>query len=111
MEVQAVTLQELRECPQCGECRGEHVLCLCDGTVCRYCRKNPIPRPIANYFDRASAKILHVPWFGYMKPCNECWRRAERVLDNPAWDERRAVSNDGRRSTTVVRSKSRSVER
>jgi len=76
----------LRRCRQCGELRGRgrfssaadptpewvELSCLCDGIVCRCCRKNAIRRPISNHFDDATRSVWHVPWFAAMIPCADC---------------------------------------
>ena len=75
----------LSRCPQCGEMKGEAlvddeweglvyvpVLCLCDGIVCRYCKKRAIHRPISDYYVEATGRTLHVSYFGNLFPCPDC---------------------------------------
>jgi hypothetical protein len=74
----------LEKCEICGEYKGivyEHqtpietlnvlVECLCDGEFCRNCKKNRVHRPISNYFNESSGRIIHVPHFGPCI-CSEC---------------------------------------
>ena len=71
----------LVRCGQCGEPRGRRIKCLCEGIVCRYCKKNAIHRPISDYYDEATKTVYHVAWYGYLVPCFECRRArtAERA--------------------------------
>lgn len=77
----------LRRCLQCGRLRGTTywpepdepgwltetpVSCLCEGIVCRHCKRNAIFRPISNYFDERDATIWHVSHFAAGRPCDEC---------------------------------------
>ena len=75
----------LRRCSQCGELTGEAfvddpwegpvyipVLCLCEGIVCSRCRRRAIRRPISNFYDEATGRVIHTPWFGYLVPCLDC---------------------------------------
>lgn len=78
----------LRRCTRCGEYEGRGlvetyrtedvetviVTCLCDGIPCRFCKKNTIHRPCSNYFDEATGRVWHVPWFVglFAVPCEEC---------------------------------------
>lgn len=81
----------LKRCPQCGEFRGRRAIvpsyrhdrleivpirCLCEGIVCRYCRKHAIHRPISNYYVERTGRVWHVPYFGGDLPCEGCWQRA-----------------------------------
>jgi hypothetical protein len=93
----------LSRCTTCGELKGEFwhkwtadpeasltpVRCLCDGIPCSTCRKNLIHRPISNRYDEATGKVWHVPYFGYLLPCEECRERenAEAVAagERPPW--------------------------
>ena len=84
----------LRKCGQCGEYKGRGIVpsyrydlleivlvrCLCEGIVCHHCRKNAIHRPISNYYVEATGPVLHVPYFGCISPCQECWERANEQL-------------------------------
>ncbi len=74
----------LETCPTCGEFRGVTqivdedgsqrvaVSCLCDGVVCTRCRKGRRHRPISNYYDERSGKVIHVPHFTGWATCPEC---------------------------------------
>ncbi len=80
----------LKRCPDCGEYRGDHavvpsyrhdlleivsVTCLCHGIRCKTCKKNLIHRPITNFFVEETGRVIHVPWFGQMIPCEKCRAR------------------------------------
>ncbi|MGH3031883.1 MAG: hypothetical protein ACRDNE_14200 [Gaiellaceae bacterium] len=78
--------KRLRRCTQCGELRGRgrfasgagddlewvELLCLCQGIVCRHCRRNAIHRPASRYFDDRTLSVWYVPTFGYRMKCGEC---------------------------------------
>ncbi len=55
-----------------GELQEWTFRCLCDGIVCRYCKRNAIHRPISNYFNDEIGAPRHVPFFGNLFPCGEC---------------------------------------
>ena len=92
----ALVPKGLHKCEKCGEYKGTvmekdlnwndsfnkaesekseeylTVSCLCDGTLCRKCKKNKIHRPISNSYDAGTNKIWHHPYFSGMKSCGEC---------------------------------------
>ena len=84
--------QEQSRCERCGERIGtaffanrrdgeveEWTLrCLCDGIVCRYCKRNAIHRPISNYYNEAEQGPWHVSYFGNLIPCAECRAKGVR---------------------------------
>jgi hypothetical protein len=86
MEVIRVTPEGLERCSQCGELKGEFLhryddeeepeltraLCLCDGIVCRHCKKGAIRRPISDHYDEETGQVWHTPWFGYLLMCAYC---------------------------------------
>ena len=76
----------LRRCVTCGELSGTFlyadrwddkpypttVLCLCDGIVCPKCKMGSIHRPISEYYNELTQRVIHVPWFGYLSTCAAC---------------------------------------
>ena len=89
----------LSRCPVCGEYKGSaragdlnwnfpplapdpessiKVTCLCDGILCRRCKRNKIHRPISNSYSPASNSIGHWPYFSGLLPCDECREKEER---------------------------------
>jgi hypothetical protein len=89
----------LTRCPVCGELRGRAMFpdppdgatsseatasCLCDGLVCGACDRGHIHRPISNYYDEASGKLIHVPYFMGLRRCPECdatdWQPVGRTV-------------------------------
>jgi len=101
----------LTRCPACGELRGLGVFpdgeivirCVCDGPLCRYCRENRIHRPISNYYSEHDRKAIHVPYFGYLKPCQTCWERAEPTSKINGSMESRYVGGLDRQAGMFVR--------
>lgn len=90
----------LARCPTCGETRGvtrivdEYgsepvtVSCLCDGVVCTRCRKERRHRPISNYYDEKSGKVLHAPHFTGWRTCSECGQSGGWELWSPGSESR-----------------------
>jgi len=96
----ALVPKGLYKCEQCGEYKGSvmekdlnwddsfnkaeaekskeylGVSCLCDGILCRACKKNKIHRPISNSYDVDTNKIWHYPYFQGMKSCGECGEKS-----------------------------------
>jgi hypothetical protein len=86
VEMPQVIPAGLRKCHQCGEYRGRGIVpshrhdlldivpvsCLCQGIVCRYCKRRAIHRPISNYYDGETGQVWHVPYFAYDVPCPDC---------------------------------------
>jgi len=92
----ALIPEGLHKCEKCGEYKGKvmekhlnwedtfrkaesekseeylDVSCLCEGILCRACKKNNIHRPISNIYDVADNRIWHYPYFQGMKSCGEC---------------------------------------
>lgn len=70
----------LTRCRRCGEFRGvcdtdegeTRLLCICEGIICRACKKNLIRRPISDHFNESDGRIWHTPYFVGMFPCAEC---------------------------------------
>jgi hypothetical protein len=88
----------LVRCPVCHEYRGAvrnedlpaasqrenavvAVLCICDGIPCRKCGKNPIHRPISNFWDEARGALVHCPWFSAQVPCKPCLEEQKPLID------------------------------
>jgi hypothetical protein len=44
-------------------------------TDCRYCREGRVPQPLTDRWDRATGRMWHTPWFGYLLPCQACRER------------------------------------
>lgn len=68
----------LRLCKKCGEYRGRYggqkVECICGGVTCPRCKTNTIHRPASNYYDLATEKVWHVPYFkSICADCNTKW--------------------------------------
>lgn len=85
----------LTRCPVCGELRGRALFpdpphhktfseatasCWCDGLLCGTCGKGRIHRPISNYYDERSGRLISVPYFRALAPCPRCgktnWQQA-----------------------------------
>jgi len=54
-------------CAVCGEARGKTPdgrlsVCFCQGVICNYCRE-PVRRPITDYYDARGGCWWHVPYF------------------------------------------------
>ena len=88
-------LDGLERCPACGELRGSadgplaSVLCRCSNVACRSCGRHELRRPVADYYDEETGRIIHVPWFGGMRPCAECRRTPPPPPEPPSmagWD-------------------------
>lgn len=80
--------ERLRRCGQCGQMKGEALVddewgptayapvsCLCEGIVCKDCRRGAIPRPLSSRYDEATGRVLHVPHFAYLRRCDVCRER------------------------------------
>jgi hypothetical protein len=110
----------LHRCDQCGALRGEFlyrwgnddqptmtpVKCLCEGIVCRYCRRNAIHRPISNHYDEQTCRVLHVSHLGYLAACEQCWLSAEPTAspsESGQFETRQITSTDGTKGITVLR--------
>ena len=48
------------------------VTCLCNGILCKKCKKNKIHRPVSNSYIESSNSIIHWPWFTGMMECDAC---------------------------------------
>jgi len=87
----------LARCPVCSEYRGAvlredlppscrrdeavvAVLCICDGIPCPECGTGRIHRPISNYWDAATATLIHCPWFSNHVPCKSCSSQPGRSI-------------------------------
>lgn len=70
----SATTKGLRQCKKCGEYRGSYgrqkVECLCSGVTCPKCNITAMHRPASNYYDLASQKVRHVPYFKNI--CTKC---------------------------------------
>lgn len=55
--------------------------CRCHGPLCRAYGVNRISLPTSNFYDEKSNRIIHVPYFMYMRLCDTCSpvRQAENV--------------------------------
>ena len=69
----------LARCAVCGEYKGEIteygqrviVDCICNGIFCPKCKINKVRKPISNFWDEKTQRILHIPWFAITK-CKSC---------------------------------------
>lgn len=83
----------LRQCKKCGEYKGiygrQKVECICNGIVCAICKTNVLHRPVSNYYDLASQKVWHAPYFKSI--CTECnVERQANVELEKYYEEKRA---------------------
>ena len=51
------------------------VTCLCNGILCKKCKKNKIHRPVSNSYIKSSNSIEHWPWFTGMAGCDICRKK------------------------------------
>lgn len=90
----------LTRCGTCGELKGTFlypefnaggklipttVLCLCDGLICESCGKGRSHRPISNYYNEETGKVIHAPYFMAEQHCSECGARV--------WSDLRSEAN------------------
>jgi len=69
------------------------VQCICDGILCRTCKKNRIHRPISNTWDERGG-FGHWPYFTAMMPCKECrTKKAKEDEERQARNAQPAVPN------------------
>ena len=82
----------LTRCETCGELKGTCLYpslpdgkgelapvlatCLCDGLVCGNCGEGRQHRPISDYYDESTGKIIHVPHFMAGRKCPACEKTA-----------------------------------
>jgi ribosomal protein S27AE len=85
----------LERCAICGELRGSAdgplstVLCRCSNVACRRCGRRELRRPVADYYNVETGRIIHVPWFGGVRPCLECSQTPPPPPEPPSmvgWD-------------------------
>jgi hypothetical protein len=70
----------LRRCGECGEFKGTcladgeevELLCICDGILCRRCKRNLVRRPISDHFNEADGRVWHTPSIAALIPCAAC---------------------------------------
>jgi len=82
------------------------VSCLCEGIVCRYCRRGAIRRPISNQYDETTGVVFHTAHFGWMSACKSCWERAmptAEVSSSGDMETRTIRSPDGERGIRLTR--------
>jgi hypothetical protein len=72
--------KSLRQCPQCGEYKGQItddgediiISCICAGVLCPKCGTHKIHRPISNSYDPANAEVVHYSSHSAMAGCEKC---------------------------------------
>jgi hypothetical protein len=74
--VRVVTVRPLctlLRCHECGEFRSDgRVLCSCSGLTCEGCGQRRIHRPTSDYYDEATRKLWHEPYFHCPRFCEQC---------------------------------------